>query len=149
MRLSSGITPASDSLVAFTMIMKRIVYLLSFSSLPGHDDHPTHAEAVGDHTETRREEGFAERHADLTAIGKGVEEPIGGGGIGCCDRQRKTPEHSLPGTFAVRSHHGRVADTEARVHHFVLGARRHHPGWGWLRAVFVAHEHGHLRAERA
>src|SRR5215813_12509653 len=73
MRLSSGITPASDSLVAFTTIMKRIVYLLSFSSLPGHDNHPAHAEAVGDHTEARREEGFAERHAHLPPLGQRVE----------------------------------------------------------------------------
>src|SRR5262245_65949661 len=120
MRLSSGITPASDSLVAFTMIMKRIVYLLSFGSLPWHDNHPAHAEAVGDHTEARREEGFAERHAHLPPLGQRVEEPIGHTGIRCGNRQRKPSKSRFAGASAVGRHHGRVTDAETRVHHFVF-----------------------------
>src|SRR4029077_15289402 len=38
---------------------------------------------------------------------------------------------------------------EARVHHLVLGAGRHHAGSRWLGAVLVAHEHHDFRADRA
>ena len=54
----------------------------------------------------------------------------------------------LPEASPVGSHHRRIADAEARVHHLVLGTGRHHAGWLGLRAVLEAHEHGHFRAER-
>ncbi len=33
-----------------------------------HEDHPRHAEAVGNHAEARGEEGFGEGHVDLAAV---------------------------------------------------------------------------------
>src|ERR1700740_2313679 len=42
-----------------------------------HEDHPADAEFIGEHAETRREEGFAQRHRHLTAGAQGFEQFVG------------------------------------------------------------------------
>src|SRR5262249_23441287 len=49
---------------------------------------------------------------------------------------------------AVGSHHIGVADAQARVHDLVVPARRHPAGKRWFRALFVAHDHQDLGAQR-
>jgi len=41
-----------------------------------HDDHPAHAEAVGNHTEPR-EERLGKRHLHLSAVGERREHAVG------------------------------------------------------------------------
>ena len=42
-----------------------------------HVDHPRHAEAVGEHAETRREERLGQRHPYLPAVAQGTEASLG------------------------------------------------------------------------
>src|SRR4029077_3604358 len=45
-------------------------------------DHPTDAEAVGEHAEARRPKGLRERHPHLTAIREGGKRALGFGLVG-------------------------------------------------------------------
>src|SRR5919106_79311 len=93
MSVSAGMTPASLSFVAFTMIMNRIVLSpIHFQAgsqvcqvvcardralLTGQSDHPSDAEAIHEHAEARRPEGLRQRHLHLPAVGQCIESPLG------------------------------------------------------------------------
>jgi uncharacterized membrane protein YeaQ/YmgE (transglycosylase-associated protein family) len=47
-----------------------------------HVDHPGQAEAVSNHAEARGEEGLAQRHLHLAAVGQGCEQALGLGIVG-------------------------------------------------------------------
>src|SRR5262249_4376557 len=96
---ASGMVPgaAASYPLGIISIMNRILVTLSKSpcSRPSrngeddngissrrHVDHPGDAEAVGDHTEARREEGFAQRHLHLSAIAQRSEQAFGFPDIG-------------------------------------------------------------------
>src|SRR5580698_3427602 len=64
-------------------------------------DHPADAELVGEHAETRREEGFCKRHLHLAALGQRVEAALTFGGVRRADGQRKALEIRLAETAAV------------------------------------------------
>src|SRR3984893_1027509 len=42
-----------------------------------HEDHPWHAEAVGNQAEARGKEGLGQRHPHLPAVGQGSKQPLG------------------------------------------------------------------------
>src|ERR1700755_3241805 len=56
------------------------------------DHHPAYAEAVGDHAETLREEGLAERHAHLPAVRQRREHAVGMGLVAGIEREREALE---------------------------------------------------------
>src|SRR5262249_28580280 len=92
----------------------------------GDDDHPGHAEAVGDHPEPGGEECPGQRHVDLPAVGQGGEPLLGLGVVGDGQRQRDALEARLPLAAPVGRHDVRLADAEAGVHHLVLGPGAEH-----------------------
>ena len=110
------------------------------------EDHPGHAEAVGDHAEARREEGLGERHLHLPALAQRPEHPLGLGLVGDRERQREALEAGLPHAAAIGGQHRRVADPQAHVHHLLGAARRIGLRLG---IVLEAHHHLDLGAERA
>src|ERR1700733_6393977 len=90
-------------------------------------DHPADSEAIGQHTESRREECLAQGHRDLTAVGQRVKESVCVGGLRDRDRQRKTFVLGISPAVAVGCVERRLSDRESRMHDFVLGA-------GWQNA---------------
>src|SRR3954451_14610112 len=59
------------------------------------DDHPPHAEPVGDHAEARREERLGQWHLHLASFGKRSKEPLGFCFTGRVQGQRKALEARL------------------------------------------------------
>src|SRR5215469_1395089 len=69
--------PALSYPLGIISIMNRMSRLRFFCSRAcRHDDHPRHAETVGDHAKARREEGLAQRHLHLSAVGERAEQTI-------------------------------------------------------------------------
>src|ERR1700737_790309 len=125
---------------------KRLVRRLkSAPLLRFYQDHPRHAEAVGDHAKARREEGFGQRHLHLSAIGEGAQPLFRLGRVGHREGQRDTLEIGVTLAPAVGGPHDRVADAEARMHDLFLRPRRDHAGIG---AFLEAHQHFDLGAQR-
>ena len=117
------------------------------SGLRCRQDHPRHAEAVGDHAETGREEGLGQRHLDLAAVGQRVERAIGRFRIRQGEGERDALEARLAGAAAVGRHDYGIADAHAAMHDLV-GVGRH----GAIRArrlgvVLEAQQHLDLGAE--
>src|SRR5215472_17580499 len=113
-----------------------------------HDDHPADAEAVGDHAEALGEEGLAERHSHLAAVGERLEHAVGLGFVLGVDGEREALEFRLAVRAAVGCHHVLAADAQARMHDLVVAAGRNHAGRRRLRAFLIAHHHLDLGAQR-
>src|SRR5208282_2077687 len=84
----------------------------------------------------------------LPAVGQCGEEALGLGILTHRERERKALEARPSLAAAIGSHHARVADADARVHHLLRGVGRDHGLLIALGAVLEAHEHRHLGAER-
>src|SRR5215831_5022044 len=78
-----------------------------------HDDHPAHAEAVGDHAEALGEERLAERHSHLAAVGERREHAVGLGFVPGVDGEREALEFRLALGAAVGGHHVLAVDSKA------------------------------------
>src|SRR5262245_13381377 len=113
-----------------------------------HDDHPAYAETVGDHAEALGEEGLAQRHLHLSAVGERREHAVGRGLIVGIEGERETLEFRLALGIAVGRHDVRAVDPDARVHDLVLAAGRNHAGRRLLRTFVESHHHPDLGAER-
>src|SRR6516162_3135179 len=113
-----------------------------------HDDHPADAEAVGDHAEALGEEGLAERHSYLAAVGERREHAVGLGLVPGVDGEREALEFRLALRAAVGRHHVLAVDAQARMHDLVVAAGRNHAGRRRLRAFLIAHHHLDLGAQR-
>src|ERR1700686_4239506 len=107
-------------------------------------DHPADTELVGDHAETRREEGFRKRHLPLAAVGQRVEPALAFGGVGRGDSQREPLKIRLTETAAVGHQQLGIADVHGGVHDLVVAARRDHR---LVRRVLETHQHVDLGAE--
>src|SRR4029077_12266537 len=108
-------------------------------------DHPGHAEAIGDHAKARREDGLGETHLQLSAGCKGAKPLLRLSSVCHREGQRNALEIGLALAPPVGGQHSRVADAEARMHDLLLRARRDHAG---IWAVLEAHQHFGLSAER-
>src|SRR5262249_55661917 len=71
-----------------------------------HDDHPAHAEALG-------EERLAERHSHLAAVGERREHAVGLGLVPGIDGEREALEFRLALRAAVGRHHVLAVDVKA------------------------------------
>src|SRR5690348_9145244 len=103
-----------------------------------------HPEPVGHHAEGGGEEGFAQRHLHLTALGQSGKYLLRFGWISYRQRERKALESGLSSAAAIGRKHRRAADAESRVHYFV---RMGGAVGALLGAVLEAHQHQHFRAQ--
>src|SRR6185437_9277102 len=112
-----------------------------------HGNHPTHTEAVFYHAEAGRPEGFRRRHPHLAAVRQSRKDAIHFGFSRHREREGKAFEGGLFRRAAVRGHERGVADTEARMHDFILETGRDHVGLRRFGTVLETHHHLHLGPE--
>src|ERR1700741_1520173 len=93
---------------------------LAAAALLLDDDHPAHAEAVGDHPEALGEERLAQRHAHFSASGERLEHAVGVCFVLGIEGEREALEFRLALRAAVGCHHRRIAEAKKRMHYLVL-----------------------------
>src|SRR5580700_9271631 len=90
-----------------------------------HVDHPGNAEAVGEHAEAMRPEGFAERHGDGRAFRERAENALGFLDVVEPDIDAESLGLGIAAWRRVGGHKDSVADRDAGVENFLLPFGRH------------------------